>query len=124
MYIFEIAQNRNVSVTKVKRLPLLYSRKDGYYSIEETSIFPHIFRKFKPIILLFEGRTKAYRTEADNRSYNDLFVFLVANELSGKRNDVSLEWVRNLKQVFSGFLTYIGFIIVGIVLLFALFRGV
>jgi len=119
MYIVELSVNRKIHFEKVKNLPLLYDFKRGYYSIKKSSQYSHKYRKYQPIFVILEGRTNSYNSANDNASFNALYQDLDIHEMSKGKVNISFQWIRHLRTMFKGFVTYFGLFLILIFVLYA-----
>jgi len=115
----ELSVNRKIHFEKVKNLPLLYDFKRGYYSIKKSSQYSHKYRKYQPIFVILEGRTNSYNSANDNASFNALYQDLDIHEMSKGKVNISFQWIRHLRAMFKGFVTYFGLFLILILVLYA-----
>lgn len=123
MYIVELSVNRTIHFEKIRKLPILYEYKRGYYSIKKTSQYAHKFRRKQPIFIVLEGRTNSYNSANDNESSNALYQDLDIHEMSKGRISISFQWIRKLKAMFRNFIAYFGIFMLLIVVLYAFIGG-
>jgi len=123
MYIVELSVNRTIHFDKIRKLPLLYDFKRGYYSIKICSQYAHKYRKRQPIFIILEGRTNSYNSANDNKSCNSLFQDLDIHEMSKGKVNISFQWIKTLKSAFRSFITYFGVFMLLIIVAYAFLGG-